>query len=68
MPGSTATSAWSSATRTAALPAATLAACDEVAYIPQLGRIGSLNVATATGIVLYEARRRGWVAADRTDA
>jgi tRNA (guanosine-2'-O-)-methyltransferase len=49
------------------IPAATLAACDEVAHIPQLGRIGSLNVATAAAIALYEARRRAWVAADRTE-
>jgi tRNA (guanosine-2'-O-)-methyltransferase len=39
---------------------ATLDACDAVAYLPQLGRVGSLNVATATGIALYELRRRGW--------
>ncbi|MGH9227657.1 MAG: TrmH family RNA methyltransferase [Acidimicrobiales bacterium] len=44
------------------LPAATLAACDRVTYIPQLGRIGSLNVATATAIALYELRRRDWTA------
>ncbi|HZA76545.1 MAG TPA: RNA methyltransferase [Acidimicrobiales bacterium] len=44
------------------LPPATLAACDEVAYVPQLGRIGSLNVATATAIALYELRRRDWTA------
>ena len=44
------------------LPAATLAACDAVTYIPQLGRIGSLNVATATAIALYELRRRDWIA------
>ena len=37
-----------------------LAGCDELAYIPQLGRIGSLNVATATAVALYEARRRAW--------
>jgi tRNA (guanosine-2'-O-)-methyltransferase len=42
------------------LPAPTLAACDGVTYIPQLGRIGSLNVATATAIALYELRRRDW--------
>jgi tRNA (guanosine-2'-O-)-methyltransferase len=42
------------------LPAATLAACDAVTFIPQLGRIGSLNVATATAIALYELRRRDW--------
>jgi tRNA (guanosine-2'-O-)-methyltransferase len=43
------------------LSACCLAACDQVAFIPQLGRIGSLNVATATSIALYEARRRGWL-------
>jgi tRNA (guanosine-2'-O-)-methyltransferase len=42
------------------LSATCLAACDQVAFIPQLGRIGSLNVATATSIALYEARRRAW--------
>jgi tRNA (guanosine-2'-O-)-methyltransferase len=42
------------------LSPASLAACDAVAYIPQLGRIGSLNVATATAIALYELRRRDW--------
>ena len=42
------------------LTAAVLAACDQVAFIPQLGRIGSLNVATATAIALYEVRRRAW--------
>ena len=44
------------------LPPASLALCDAVAFIPQLGRIGSLNVATATAIALYEVRRRGWAA------
>ena len=42
------------------LTAAVLAACDQVAFTPQLGRIGSLNVATATAIALYEVRRRAW--------
>jgi tRNA (guanosine-2'-O-)-methyltransferase len=40
----------------------TLAGCDAVTFIPQLGRIGSLNVATATAIALYELRRRDWAA------
>ena len=39
---------------------ATLAACDHVAYLPMLGRVGSLNVATAAAIALYELRRRAW--------
>jgi tRNA (guanosine-2'-O-)-methyltransferase len=39
---------------------ATLAACDEVAYLPQLGKVGSLNVATAASIGIYELRRGGW--------
>ena len=39
---------------------ATLAACDGVAFIPQLGKVGSLNVAHAASIAIYEARRRSW--------
>ena len=42
------------------LSAAVLAACDEVTFIPQLGRVGSLNVAHAAAIAIYEARRRFW--------
>lgn len=42
------------------LSPAGLAECDTVAFIPQLGRIGSLNVATATAIALYELRRQEW--------
>lgn len=37
-----------------------LDAAEAAAFVPQLGRIGSLNVATATAIALYEARRQGW--------
>ena len=40
--------------------AALLAAADVVAYIPQLGRVGSLNVAAAAAIALAEVRRREW--------
>ncbi len=40
-----------------------LAVADQVAYIPQVGRVGSLNVAAATAITLAEARRREWQAA-----
>ncbi|MEM9201766.1 MAG: TrmH family RNA methyltransferase [Actinomycetota bacterium] len=39
---------------------ATLAVCDRVAFIPQLGKVGSLNVAHAASIGIYEARRRSW--------
>ena len=38
-----------------------LAACHSVVYLPQLGRIGSLNVATAASIAIYEARRQAFV-------
>lgn len=37
-----------------------LAACDQIAFVPQLGKVGSLNVAHATAIAVYEVRRRGW--------
>ena len=39
---------------------ALLAACDAAAYIPQVGRVGSLNVAVAAAIALADARRREW--------
>lgn len=42
------------------LAKATLAASDRVAYLPQLGRVGSLNVAVATALALYEVRRHTW--------
>jgi tRNA (guanosine-2'-O-)-methyltransferase len=42
------------------LSAGCLQACDHLAYLPQLGRIGSLNVAAATAIALYEVRRQEW--------
>lgn len=44
------------------LAPATLAACDAVGYLPQLGRVGSLNVAVATAVAVYEARRQEWTA------
>lgn len=33
---------------------------DLVVFVPQSGKVGSLNVATAAAIALYEARRREW--------
>jgi tRNA (guanosine-2'-O-)-methyltransferase len=39
---------------------ALLAVADAVAYVPQTGRVGSLNVAVAAAIALAEARRREW--------
>jgi tRNA (guanosine-2'-O-)-methyltransferase len=44
--------------------AALLAAADAVAYIPQVGRVGSLNVAVAAAVALAEARRREWAGTD----
>ena len=42
------------------LSTAGLSACDVIGFVPQLGRVGSLNVAQAAGIAIYEARRQGW--------
>jgi tRNA (guanosine-2'-O-)-methyltransferase len=41
---------------------ATLAVCDQTAFVPQLGKVGSLNVAVAAAIAVYEVRRRAWTA------
>ena len=38
---------------------------DALAFVPQLGRVGSLNVAHAAAIAVYELRRRAWTATDR---
>jgi len=37
-----------------------LAVADVIAYIPQPGRVGSLNVAVAAAVAMAEARRRAW--------
>jgi len=37
-----------------------LAVADAVTYIPQSGRVGSLNVAVAAAVAMAEARRRAW--------
>jgi tRNA (guanosine-2'-O-)-methyltransferase len=42
------------------LTAPVLEAAERSVFIPQLGKIGSLNVATAASIAIYEARRQGW--------
>jgi tRNA (guanosine-2'-O-)-methyltransferase len=42
--------------------AALLAVADVVAYIPQPGRVGSLNVAAAAAAAMAEVRRRAWTA------
>ena len=42
--------------------AALLAVADAVAYIPQPGRVGSLNVAATAAVAMAEARRRAWTA------
>ncbi|MGI5271988.1 TrmH family RNA methyltransferase [Nonomuraea sp. CA-218870] len=39
---------------------ALLDAADGVCYIPQVGRVGSVNVAVAAAIALAEARRQEW--------
>jgi tRNA (guanosine-2'-O-)-methyltransferase len=39
---------------------ALLEAADGVCYIPQVGRVGSFNVAVAAAIALAEARRQEW--------
>jgi tRNA (guanosine-2'-O-)-methyltransferase len=39
---------------------AALEAADKVVYIPQVGRVGSVNVAVAAAIVVAETRRQEW--------
>jgi tRNA (guanosine-2'-O-)-methyltransferase len=41
-----------------------LAAVDQVAFLPQLGKVGSLNVAAAAAMALYEVRRQAWTSPD----
>lgn len=45
------------------LSAAALSSCATVAFIPLLGKVGSLNVASAAAIALYEVRRQQWMSA-----
>lgn len=44
----------------------TLQACDAVAYLPLAGKVGSLNVAAAAAVALFEVRRQQWTTADDT--
>ncbi len=48
--------------------AAVLQDADTVAYLPQLGRVGSLNVASAAAIAIYEVRRRQWAPGAKKEA
>ena len=38
----------------------TLAAVDHIGFVPQLGKVGSLNVAQAATTALYETARQSW--------
>lgn len=38
----------------------TIEACDDVVYFPQLGKVGSLNMATAASMAIWEVRRHGF--------
>ncbi len=42
------------------LSATCLSLCDAVGYVPQTGRVGSLNVAAAAAVACYEVRRQAW--------
>lgn len=42
------------------LSASAIRACDVVGYVPTPGKVGSLNVAVALSIALYEVRRQEW--------
>ncbi len=46
------------------MSAAALQVCDAAVYIPQLGKIGSLNVSIAAAVACYEWSRQQW----RSDA
>jgi tRNA (guanosine-2'-O-)-methyltransferase len=39
---------------------ATLDACGSAVHLPLLGKVGSLNVAVAAAVAVYELRRRTW--------
>ncbi len=43
------------------LSPASLAVCDAAVFVPQPGKVASLNVASAAGLAAYEVRRQQWV-------
>jgi tRNA (guanosine-2'-O-)-methyltransferase len=47
---------------------AALGVCDSFVYVPTPGKVGSLNVATAAAIALYEVRRQEWTEPPPSDA
>jgi len=48
------------------LSATVLAGCGTVGFVPQVGKVGSLNVAQAASIACYEVRRQRWSASPTT--
>ena len=50
------------------LSSAGLSVCDRFVYVATPGKVGSLNVGTATAIALYEVRRQEWAAGGATEA
>lgn len=50
------------------LSPASLAECDVAVYLPQPGRVASLNVAAATSIAIFETRRAEWAATAGTES
>ena len=44
-----------------------ITACDALGYIPQLGKVGSFNVAAAVTIATYEVRRQEWAGSGAED-
>jgi tRNA (guanosine-2'-O-)-methyltransferase len=43
------------------LSSVALAECEGLGFVPLLGKVGSLNVAMASGLALYEVRRQEWM-------
>ncbi len=50
------------------LPDQLAESCDTLVRIPQAGRADSLNLAVATGVMLYEIRREALPLEERADA